>query len=255
MIRTKEKELPRQKERSSNLELYRILLMLAIVAHHYVVNSGLMPLLQGDAMTLKGGFFYLFGMWGKTGINCFVLITGYFMCKSRITLQKFLKLVLEVEFYKVTIFMVFYLSGYSSPSAKDFVMMLWPIGSVSTGFTSCFILFYLFIPFLTLLVKSMTRKQHLLLTALSLFVYTVLGMAPGIKVDYNYVSWFCVLFLIASYIRFYGLPIKENWGGGTSCCRCLYQWPASELLVCSDSSSTYPYPPIGSSVTHTLSWQ
>ena len=38
-------------------------------------------------------------------------------------------------------------------------------------------------------------------------------MAPGIKVDYNYVSWFCVLFLIASYIRFYGLPIKENWGG------------------------------------------
>lgn len=34
------------KERDSNLELYRILVMLLIVAHHYVVNSGLMPLLE-----------------------------------------------------------------------------------------------------------------------------------------------------------------------------------------------------------------
>lgn len=30
-----------KKQRSSNLELYRIFCMLMIVAHHYVVNSGL----------------------------------------------------------------------------------------------------------------------------------------------------------------------------------------------------------------------
>lgn len=30
------------KQRNSDLELYRIITMLAIVAHHYVVNSGLM---------------------------------------------------------------------------------------------------------------------------------------------------------------------------------------------------------------------
>lgn len=32
----------REVQRDSNLELYRIVVMLAIVAHHYVVNSGLM---------------------------------------------------------------------------------------------------------------------------------------------------------------------------------------------------------------------
>ena len=94
--------------RNSNLELYRILLMLAIVAHHYVVNSGLMPVLDSEPLSLNSCFFYLFGMWGKTGINCFVLITGYFMCKSEITWQKFLKLILEVAFYKITIFCIFY---------------------------------------------------------------------------------------------------------------------------------------------------
>jgi len=136
------------------------------------------------------------------------------MCKSEITWQKFLKLVLEWEFYKIVIFFIFYFTGYSSPSAKDFIKVFWPIWSVSDGFISCFILFYLFIPFLTILVKNMSKRQHLLLMALCLFIYTFLGMAPGIKVNYNYVTWFCVLFLIASYIRFYGIPIKRNLNGG-----------------------------------------
>ena len=36
-----EKTISATKVRSSNLELYRIICMLLIVAHHYVVNSGL----------------------------------------------------------------------------------------------------------------------------------------------------------------------------------------------------------------------
>ena len=76
--------------RNSNLELYCIIVMLAIVAHHYVVNSGLMEgAVSGNDFTLIQVFFLLFGMWGKTGINCFVLITGYFMCQQQITLRKF----------------------------------------------------------------------------------------------------------------------------------------------------------------------
>lgn len=79
-----------EKQRESGIELFRIIAMLLIVAHHYVVNSGVTQLLGGDYF--KDLFYYLFGMWGKTGINCFVLITGYFMCQSNITLRKFLKL-------------------------------------------------------------------------------------------------------------------------------------------------------------------
>lgn len=39
-------------------------------------------------------------------------------------------------------------------------------------------------------------------------------MTPFIKVSYNYVTWFSVLFLIASYIRNYGILVgrKVNWG-------------------------------------------
>ena len=104
----------RIQQRDSNLELYRIIVMLLIVAHHYVVNSGLINVMEQNPFTERSIFFYLFGAWGKTGINCFLLITGYFMCQSKITWRKFLKLILEIEFYKITIYLIFVLSGYET---------------------------------------------------------------------------------------------------------------------------------------------
>ena len=206
-------------QRESNLELYRIIIMLLIVAHHYVVNSGLMDLMYENPLSDKSIFLFLFGMWGKTGINCFVLITGYFMCTSTISLGKFLKLMLELLFYNIVIYACFLLSGYESFSIVGCLKSLLPIPSVSDGFTSCFLLFYLFIPFLNILIRNMTEKQHLLLIGLLLFVYTILAQIPMIKVTMNYITWFIVLYFIASWIRLYPRKIfssKKIIGGGIS---------------------------------------
>lgn len=187
-----------------------------IVAHHYVVNSGLMDVMQETPTSPNSIFFYLFGMWGKTGINCFVMITGYFMCESNITIRKFLKLALEVIFYNAIIYSTFVLSGKSDFSIKDAFLCFLPIKSISDGFTSCFIAFYLTIPFLNILVRNMTKRQHLLLICLCLFIYTFIGMVPIFKLRMNYVSWFCVLYFIASYIRFYydtNVNKTQKWGG------------------------------------------
>ena len=174
-----------------------------IVAHHYVVNSGLIDVMKESPTSPNSIFFYLFGMWGKTGINCFVMITGYFMCKSNITIRKFLKLVLEVIFYNIIIYLIFVSFGKSDFSFKETFLCFLPIKSISDGFTSCFIAFYLAIPFLNILVRNMTKRQHQLLICFCLFVYTFIGTIPIFKLKMNYVSWFCVLYFIASYIRFY----------------------------------------------------
>ena len=141
------------KIRRSNLELYRIIVMLLIVAHHYVVNSGLIDVMEENPLSSKSLYLYMIGMWGKTGINCFVLITGYFMCRSHITLRKFLKLFLEIMFYKIVIWAIFVGTGYESFSIKLMLKELSPIVSIDNGFTSCFLVFYLFIPFLNILVN------------------------------------------------------------------------------------------------------
>ena len=87
-------------------------------------------------------FYLILGAWGKTAINCFVLITGYYVCKSRIGFRKVLKLLLEVEFYKITIHLIFVAMGKTPISFWQLVRVIVPVSSVSNGFTSCYLVFY-----------------------------------------------------------------------------------------------------------------
>lgn len=204
------------KKRESNLELFRIITMLLIVAHHYVVNSGLTAAdgpIYANPMSGRSLFLLLFGAWGKIGINCFVMITGYFMCKSQITAKKFAKLVCEWLLYKYIIYSVFLISGYQAFSLKSFVLTIIPITRIDTGFTSCFVIFWLFIPFLNLLIQKMNERQHIRLILLGSFLYIILGTVR--QVTMNYVSWFIVLYFISSYLRIYPKKCFSNtklWG-------------------------------------------
>lgn len=202
-----------KRERSSNLELYRIICMLMIVAHHFVVNSGLTSAEGPMAMyptAANALYLWLFGMWGKTGINCFLLITGYFMCKSSITLNKFIKLMLWIYIYKIIIFCIFLTIGYETFSIPRIVKLLMPVWGFNVNFTSCFIGFWLTIPFWNILINNLTQKQHQLLLVLLLGMYTILGSVPKFDVAMNYVTWFGVIYLIASYIRLYPNRLTEN---------------------------------------------
>lgn len=197
------------KVRSSNLELFRIITMLVIVAQHYVVNSGLMPVIWENYPSTKSLFLLLFGWGGKTGINCFVLITGYFMCTSQISLRKFLKLFLPVYFYKVLFFGIFTATGYAELTPKFIIKSLMPILSIKYGFVSCYLVFFCFIPFLNILIKGMNKRQYQLLLGLCLVVFSIFPTIL-INVSYSYVSWFMVIYLIGSYIRLYPPQWVQN---------------------------------------------
>lgn len=190
--------------------------MLMIIAHHYVVNSNVWSVVQENPTEANSYFMLLFGAWGKTGINCFVFITGWFMCKSSISLQKFLKLVTQVWFYSIVFYILFGLAGAMPFTLTNTINVLLPVKNMNSGFTSAFIVFYLFIPFLTVWVRNLTQREHLMLAGLCLLVFTVGGSMPRfVSVTVNYVVHFGVLFIIASYIRFHGFPVMvthRGWG-------------------------------------------
>ena len=77
-------------ERDSSIELLRVVTMICIIMHHYIVNSGIIDeITSANVLSANAIFALIFGWGGKTGINCFVLITGYFMCKSIVNGRKF----------------------------------------------------------------------------------------------------------------------------------------------------------------------
>ena len=193
----------RLKQRDTNIELYRCIVMLLIVAHHYMMHSGLLNLTPYCLTSSKSVYLYFIGMWGKIGINCFVLITGYYMCLSTISYNKFLKLLLQVEFYKCLFFFFFLFVGKDSFSIESLFLSILPFTDIDNGFVDCFFLFYLFIPFLNILIHSMNYKQHFMLVLLCLFVFCLWPQFHLFRVNSNYVVWFCIIYFVAAFIRKY----------------------------------------------------
>ena len=197
-----------EKKRSSNIELFRIILMLMIVAHHYYANSGLRNVIIEQPRTFNSMFVLALGAWGKVCINCFVLITGYYMSRSEATLRKFLKLLLQIEFYQVGFYLIFVLAGIQKFSSKNFLSALLPVKTVDRGFVACFLLFYLLIPFLNAMLKNLSRKAHFALVSVLLLIYTVMGTIPFFSVNFNYVTWFSVVYIVGAYLRYYGDSLR-----------------------------------------------
>lgn len=212
-IHKEKREKRKEGVRNSNIKLFRIISMLIIVAHHYVVNSGLLEKInESTYLGANDIFLLLFGWGGKTGVNCFVLITGYYMCTSKITLKKYMRLLGERYFYAVVFFFIFLVTGYMTFSFKGFLKVLIPFFNISDGFVSCFLLFYLLIPFLNKFIKVLNEKEHAILLLILLFIYTVLPSFLKATVTFNYVTWFCILYFIASFLRLYQKKWMENTG-------------------------------------------
>ena len=89
--------------------------------------------------------------------------------------------------------------------------MLLPTTSVTTNFMGCYLLFYLTIPFLNILLNNIDKKQHRLLIGLCMLVYVVFGTFKRVlTVNMNYVSWFIVIYFVASYIRLRSEKVWDN---------------------------------------------
>ena len=190
-------------KRSSNIELFRIITMFLILLAHF--SEFYLKKYSASIGNLSITYILLLsiGVWGKFGINCFVLITGYFMCKSKITLKKYLILFLEVEFYAFIMKLFAVLLKLEPFSIKSFIYRLIPFNGFGRGFTPSYLVFFLFIPFLNVLVRNINKKQHIYLIVLSLFFFSFIYSIPKLDFNIGYITWFSVLYFIASYIRFY----------------------------------------------------
>ena len=213
-MKPEEKSVLQKNTRRSDIEMYRIVCMLLIVMHHYVVNSGLMDAggpIQTNGTAKRTLFLLVLGAWGKTAINGFIMITGYFMCKKNITLIKFLKLLFETMFYRIVINLIFCISGYTAFTAETLKSILFPVRDVSFSFPQVYLVFFLCIPFMNILLRRLTEEKHVALLLLVGFTYTFLGSFPGtFSVRMNYLSWFCAVYLLGAFFGMYPKRIFAN---------------------------------------------
>lgn len=101
--------------------------------------------------------------------------------------------------------------GEFNYSFADILLSLTPFWRIeSDSFVSAYLMWWLFIPFLNVLVNGVNRKKHMLLISLCIFCFSVLPLLPFAKIDINPICWFSTIYFVASYIRFYPQNIISN---------------------------------------------
>lgn len=197
-------------KRQANFELLRITAMLMIITLHYLVKGNVaMPYTESlSAVNFAAWFIEAFCI---VAVNCYVLLSGYFLVESEWKAGRIVSLLCQILFYSLLIPVVMLLFGMISwhdLDLYDWLGFLLPIETEHYWFATAYLFMYLFAPVLAAGVKKLEKKTfQKVIVILLLFVSVGKSVMPVSLVTdrygYDY-GWFLCLFLIAAYLRMYG---------------------------------------------------
>ena len=195
----KEVPMPGKTQRSSNLELLRILCMLLIIGDHLTGQGGI-----ADYTTLPSSFaFCLIGCGSRIACSVFILIGGWFLCEQPYKTRRPLSLWLSLWLYTVPITLLCRLAGLD----VSFGALRWAAFPASTRqlwFISDYLLLLLCVPLLNRVLRGLPRTAHrglLAVLAVPMILYPTLFGENGIVSD---TAWmFLYEYLLAAYLRRY----------------------------------------------------
>ena len=198
-MRERQRELCRQ-ERSSNLEVMRIVCILLIIAYHYVDHgAGNNWAMLQPPFSLNQIFAVVFGSWGQLGVFGFIILSCYFLNKkTSFSFYKLLLLILQTFFYSaVYAFIGFFVVGsftweeVALELATPFYNQYW--------FVTAYLLFYLIAPFLKKAVVHFSQKElGCLCIVLTVFVPCYSFLWENIGGD---LAVFCYVFFLMAYLE------------------------------------------------------
>lgn len=196
-----------RKERESNFELLRLVLMFFITMNHFMVHGlSILGFNKGDIINPIGLFFDSFFI---IGVNAFVLISGFHGIKPK--LKSFINLYIVCVFYIL-------LTNYTKNIVhldfniewKEVLKCFLPFSHSPYWFIREYFYLFLISPILNSAVKRISKGEFKLLLLLFAIIVFYFGFFMKENIDsngYSYVN-FIFLYLIGRYINVYGNTFK-----------------------------------------------
>lgn len=190
-------------QRRSNIELLRLVLMFFILMHHYLLKGyGLNAGFYNDVdLDLSAAFLDPFFF---VGVNCFVLISGYFGIKFKF--KGLYRLFIQCAFYGLLFYLLHLIIDHAKlgRSIIDNVLFVF---STPPGWWFIRVYIYLFLlsPILNKVINDLNQSQFkivlLLLAVLNLY-FGYLRQTPFNPDGYN-IANFIFLYFIGRYLKLY----------------------------------------------------
>jgi len=206
-----------KKKRDANIELLRIVAMLMIITLHFN-NQSKALLVLGEPASNVQLFATILEAIAITGVNVYVLISGYYLSSSKVRLSKVLLLILQVYFYTLLISGAMMIVGAYSVKPEDkldrALRYLFPISSEHYWFVTAYVIMYVLAPVMNAAVNTLKRKQlkTVIIGLLTWFCFikSIVPVKFGTdRMGYDF-GWFICLYLIAAYIRKYNIVLFRD---------------------------------------------
>lgn len=185
--------------------------MFMIVMHHSMLHgvftASKTAVVQSSPLSLS--LFHTIAYGGKVGVYIFVLITGYFMIYSHISLKKVVKLWLPIFFWSVILTAVVG-EGLHKLTAISLLESLFPVIFNQYWFMTTYMFIYLLIPVLNKTVLSLNNKLELLLVAMTIVMIVPGGHLYGYNVDSQFVK-LTIAYLYGALIRKHDLLSNSSF--------------------------------------------
>ena len=202
--------------RNTSLDFLRIIAMLLIITLHYLSHGGVLETVV--PFSLNYYVAWIFDSLAYVAINIYVLISGYFLVFSTFNLKKLFRLVMEIWFYSIAIYIILSASGIIDFDIKSFIYSLIPISTKGYWFATIYIALYVVSPILNKSIQNMSREQLRNSILVLVFLFSILSnvfyfIDPFNVNGGNGLIWFVTLYMISSYLRLYYKPkvYKSKW--------------------------------------------
>jgi surface polysaccharide O-acyltransferase-like enzyme len=215
-----------EKKREVNLELLRIIAMLMVISLHYLgkgntMAAGITAVSPTDPNFINEVLAWTLEALSYGAVNLYVMISGYFLINSMVRMEKVWKLIVQVLFYSIGIFLIFLSIGQipadMQGSFYHYGIMIFPFTSQHYWFASIYLILYLLAPFIAIGLRKTNKKQTFALVVILLLCFSRVlkyffpNMVMHDEQGYG-IIWMTVVFVIAVYIRrFVPVKPKRRW--------------------------------------------
>lgn len=193
----------KQRKRNYGIDLLRIVSMLLIPVLHILGHGGLIDAVQVGSVNYKIVWFMEIAAY--CGVNCYALISGYVGYSSKYKYTNIIMLYLQVAFYSIIIFGVFYLVKPELLIPQDLFSMLLPVSAKQYWFFTAYFCLALFMPFLNMILDNIDRDMGIKMFITILVLFVILPTTFHRDIFYTgdgySALWLAMLYLIGGCIN------------------------------------------------------
>lgn len=199
-------------KRVSNLEILRIIAMFLIVVFHYGYHG--FKGVDFSNITFNKCLVDILSLWGKIGVNLFVLISAYFMVDKKFTLKKFVLLDFSCYFYGALGLILSII--FNTFSFKYMIRCFMPITLNLYWFVTDYVVLMLLSPFINVFINNADQKTY------TMCIVSLVGIFSLVSTIFTTVYtteiiWFVIMYVLAGYIKKFEAANEYKkylvWGG------------------------------------------